>query len=476
MSSPFKSVALSSAAVVALSACPALAQSSVGDLFAIMEAEGGTVEFSEEIADGGSTEWRDLVVSAPDGEMTIRTAWLKQTDIGGGAMQITLAPEAELAFFEGEQEMARVALRNEGLVYTIEPVNTGLRHTYSADLLSLERLSGDVLQALDVSLAGLAGFHAFSMGEMIDSEGGLSASNAAIRYDISVPGGISATDYVIEGFDLSFSFAGPMADPDELESFAPYSGHLKMASGPTSGTGSFGEGSERVDLEFSGGNSLADVTLGEGRADYIASAGAFRYLVSMAGLGFPPFEISADSVSMNVGAPIVMSDTADDARVQMSFEGLTVSDGIWAMFDPQASLPRDPMTLIVDIGARMRWLVEPPMAADAPEPPIDVENASINNITIRAAGAEVLASGAADIDVSGPVPTGDGAVNITVKGVIGLTEKLAGLGLMPPDMVTGARGMLGAFANPVGEDHYESEIVLSPNGMITANGIPLPIQ
>ena len=470
-----KRAAALSAVAIGLSSSAAMAQASLQELFDMAQEEGAVISTSDVVTQGGETEWRDFVMTGPTGDIEVSFPWVRETDLGGGASQIMFAPEGELAFFDGDTEMARVGVTNDNLVYTIEATNAGLRHTYSADSLNFVRISGEILTDLDLSLGNMAGFHSFLMDENIATSGALSATNMAVKYEFVVPGADSLTDYVIDGLELSYSFDGPVVDPDTLESFAPYSGALSMKTGATKGSGAFGQGAERVELSFTGQGSSAEGTLGNGRIDYTSSAGSLEYLVSMAGMGFPPFELSASDMRVNFGAPIVASDQTDDAKIEMAFTDLVLGEGLWAMFDPQVTLPRDPMNIILDIGARMRWLVEPPMAEDVDQP-IEVEQVDIKDITIQAAGAEILANGAAALDFSGPIPTGDGMINVTIMGVIGLTEKLANLGLMQPEMVMGARGMMGAFAKPVGDDHYESEIVLSPNGTITANGIPLPIQ
>lgn len=458
-----------------LLASPVFAQSALQNLFDMAQSDGATIETSEVVTDGNDTEWRDLVMTSPNDDFSVSTSWVRETDLGGGASQITFAPMTEMAFFDGDTELARVGVTNENLVYTIEATNAGLRHTYSADELNFLRISGETLKDLDISLGSLAGFHSFVMDENIDTSGALSAGSMAIKYEIGSPEIASSTDYLIDGFDMSFGFAGPVAEPDTIETFAPYSGSLEMNTGATSGTGVFDQGPQTVEVSFSGEGSTVAINLGDGRFDYNTSAGKLDYLVSLPGMGFPPFEMSATDIKVNMGAPIVASDQMDDATVLMAFTDLVLGDNLWAMFDPQAALPRDPINLIVDIGAQMRWLVEPPMI-DSVDQPVDVEAININNITLQAVGAEILGNGSAALDLSGPVPAGDGMLTVTIKGVIALTEKLAGLGLMQPEMVMGARGMMGAFAKPVGDDHYESEIVLSPSGTITANGIPLPIQ
>ena len=470
------SALVGSVALAGLLAAPAFAQTSISDLLAAAEANGGSVVFSDKIADGNITEWRDLVLTGPDAEMVVTIPWLREVDLGGGAAEVTIAPQVGVTVSEDGTEVGQVAINNEGLVWRVEGAGADMRHAFSADMVSAQRVSGEILTAMDMSLTDFNGSFAMNTGAMVSGSGDLSVAAARINYAFEVPEASSSTDYVIDGMDVRWNFAGPMADPDTLESFAPYTGQLTMTAGPTSGSAGFGQGAQKMDVTFSGGASVTDVSLLDGVFNYSAEAGEFLYNVSAAGMGFPPVNLSADRMAMRLGAPVAVLDQQETANLLLAFEGLTIGDGLWNMFDPQKSLPRDPMTLVIDLAAQMQWLVEPPKAATAGGMPVDVSRVDVNNITLQVAGAEILANGGADVIMSGPIPAGDGALTVTLNGVFDLAQKLSSLGLLQPEMVMGARGMIGAFATPTGPDNFRSEIVFSPNGMISANGIPLPIR
>ena len=462
-----------SAAALCMSGPAAIAQSSLSDVLGLLQSQGGTVEFADKSESGGAVEWTDVTISGPGGEVTVETAWLKETT-SGSTIAVTIAPEATLTFRDGGEELAKVLMTNDGFIYAIDTSSNAISHSYTANTLTLERISGEFLTALDVSLTDFAGTHNAVIGPEVDVEGALAATALAAEYEVSDPSMSAATQYIVDDFAMSYAGAGPMMPPEMMESLAAITAKLNMTTGAVKGFSRFGQGAEEADVQFTGGSSSAVLDMEGGRLDYDTAAKDLSYTVSMAGLGFPPFDISASELTSGIGMPLAKADAPDDARVQMAFRDLTVSDGLWNMFDPASTLPRDPANVILDLTGSMKWLVEP-MMAETVDMPVEVDSFALNDLTVEIAGAQVYGKGGAALDFSGPIPTGDGQINFVLKGVIGLSEKLAALGLAPPDVVMGARGMLGVFAIPKGEDHFESEIKMSPDGTVTANGMPLPL-
>ena len=380
-------------------------------------------------------------------------------------------------FRDGGEEIGKIRVSHENLVYTVEATGNGLESAYSADTIIVARVSGEALQALDVNLVNVVGAYTSAGGTETDISGTLSADAVGAEYAFAIEGARSSTNYVVDGMDLTFAWSGPSTEELEyIQSTREINGLLDMDLGPSSGSSSTSQEGMAFDVQFESKDPSASlIQMQNGRFSLDQTAGQINYVVSAAAMGFPPFSVELGGMEMKVTAPLAKTNSAEQALVKMVLNQLVLSDDLWSMFDPGATIPRDPANVVIDVEADVNITEELPQASGA-QPPFDVESVSINDITIQAGGAEILASGGADIDMSGPVPSGDGEVNITVKGLVGLTESLAGIGILTPDMVMGARGMLGVFGRPVGEDHFESQIVLSPDGSVTANGMPLPIQ
>ena len=65
---------------------------------------------------------------------------------------------------------------------------------------------------------------------------------------------------------------------------------------------------------------------------------------------FPfPIKYAAESGSFDLQFPVLKSDTAQPFKLAYSLAGLTMGDEIWALFDPEAKLPRDPASLDIDV-------------------------------------------------------------------------------------------------------------------------------
>lgn len=163
------------------------------------------------------------------------------------------------------------------------------------------------------------------------------------------------------------------------------------------------------------------------------------------------------------------------AAFQLFLRDYTASDNIWALADPGALIPRDPITFALDLEAVLRVL-QPIFGDIEPDEAMELQEVTLRELTLRGGGAEILGEGGGTVDLSGGVPRGDARLELSINGLIGLSGAVAQLGLVPPEALLGLRGALGAFAKPVGEDAFLSEIVISPDGTITANGFPLPLD
>jgi hypothetical protein len=148
------------------------------------------------------------------------------------------------------------------------------------------------------------------------------------------------------------------------------------------------------------------------------------------------------------------------------------------MFDAKGLLPRDEISLDIDLSANMRWLkklTDIDLKDQNQAPPLEADSATINALNLKIAGAELITSGDVKIDNSQFPPVPDGTVNVSLKGALGLLTKLTEMGLVPAQNAMMIQGMSGMFFKPGedGEDHLVSTIVMTKDGGISANGMPL---
>lgn len=187
-----------------------------------------------------------------------------------------------------------------------------------------------------------------------------------------------------------------------------------------------------------------------------------------------PFPITADiqSADMNFAMPVAKSGEAQDYKAKLGFNGVTVSDNIWAMFDPNGDLPHDPATLQVDLSGKMKLSEDlfSPAAAAMDAPPMQVDTVDINNIKLSMVGADLNGKGALELKNGGPMPMPTGKIDLTLTGANALMDKLVAMGLVPQDQIMFGRMMLGLYAKPTGDDAYESQVEFQDGGEILVNG------
>jgi hypothetical protein len=214
------------------------------------------------------------------------------------------------------------------------------------------------------------------------------------------------------------------------------------------------------------------------RINYGTSLKGAQFSISGAEIPFPEVVIAFGETAFNVLVPASKSDEPQDFSYLTKIVDLTVSEDVWGLFDPAASLSREPASFILDVKGTGRWyqdIMDPAVDMEAPEPPGQIDTLDLTQLLIKAAGAEVGATGALTVDNSGattlqgmPAPTG--TINVDIKGVSKLIDNLIAMGLLPDDQAMGARMMLGMFTRPgAGPDEVTSMIEFKDGGVF-ANG------
>jgi hypothetical protein len=239
------------------------------------------------------------------------------------------------------------------------------------------------------------------------------------------------------------------------------------------------DGTSRV--KTASASSTLGVAMGQDGLRYDVDARDIQIGAELAGLPIPLFAQMAQS-GLQLRTPVIKSDDPQDFKLAFNMTDLTMSDIIWAMFDPAGQLPRDPATFALDLSGKAKVLSDPfdaeavQQAATTGAYPAEVEALTINRLTLDAVGAQVEATGDIAFDNTDkvtlpgfPKPVGD--ININIAGASALLDRLVAMGMLPPDQVMGARMMLGLFAIPGdGPDTLKSTIEFNEAGEILANG------
>ena len=225
---------------------------------------------------------------------------------------------------------------------------------------------------------------------------------------------------------------------------------------------------------------VTDLRLDEGGIDLTASTG--RFDAAFFAVGLPvPLAIEGGAVTAGLEMPLLKADNPQGARLTMDISDLVLDDAVWALFDAQGQLPRDPLQVAFDSTAELQVNDElldivALMARDGFAGLIDPVSLRLNRFRLSGAGAEMRADGhftfdREDTQTYPGIPRPDGIVGITLTGANGLIDRLVGMGLVGEDEAMGARMMMGMFMRPAeGEDVLSSEIQMTPEGHVLANG------
>ncbi|WP_439136893.1 DUF2125 domain-containing protein [Roseicyclus sp.] len=310
-------------------------------------------------------------------------------------------------------------------------------------------------------------------------------SNAAIS---GLSGALDITPPPGEEGSMKISFAlgaSTSANAGQLTNFANLATKPGAFPENFANSGVLAYDSARLEMTFShprdGFTLLASNQGGRLSADISRDAVDFALSATVASTYLAARELPVP-VAFTVGGaelafrmPLAPTDGPQPIALRLAYRDLAPSPEIWALVDPGQAIPRDPITAIVDLSGTARILrdlfaLDPAGMGDIPGQLVDL---GINELRITAAGAELTGSGRADFP-PGPIPMPVGAVDLQLRGLNALFDRLQAAGLVPIEQLAMARGLLGAFARPGADpDTLETRLEFTQGGGISANGVPL---
>jgi len=188
-----------------------------------------------------------------------------------------------------------------------------------------------------------------------------------------------------------------------------------------------------------------------------------------------PLKLALESGQGGMTLPLLAADDLQDVGYDFDLQGLSVSDDLWDMVDPQKTLSRDPMVVEMDLVARVLnkvdWLDFMAVKAsfDAGDVPIELHEMKLNTLTLDAAGS----FDNSDLESFGGFPKPTGVIDLALFGANGLMDNLVAMGLLTDEDATGARMAAAVFTKPdpdSGEDALTSRLEMTDEGHILANG------
>ncbi|VAW03777.1 FIG081201: hypothetical protein [hydrothermal vent metagenome] len=439
-----------------------------------------------------------MTTSLPDegGSLDLKMGGIAFTNNGDGTVSVSVPPvmpvTVNIAPTTGETVDLTLQYTTTGYTVNVsgDPDDMTYNYLVASAAISLDRLVVNGL-AIDVgeaslSIADLIGSTNMQLGDLRQTKQKFNTGPISFALDFADPEGkgrvVANGDYEGISFEGGGSFPVDMDINDIVAMLASgfaFDGTYTFKSGATSfnidDNGKVTEGSTKT-----GGGRLA-VTMNQNLLQYGAISDNIE--IKMSGGDIPlPIELAMKQWGFNLLMPIAKSDAEQDFALSMNITDFSVSDLLWGLADPTATLPRDPATIAFDLSGKAKLFFDlldqnqMQAATTGAEAPGELNELKLNSLTVKAAGAELTGDGGftfdnSDLTTFSGVPAPTGAIDLKMVGLNGLLDNLVAMGMLPEDQVTGMRMMMGMFAVVGdGDDTLTSKIEVSGDGQIKANG------
>ncbi|MEL6958817.1 MAG: DUF2125 domain-containing protein [Pseudomonadota bacterium] len=455
--------------------------------------------FGSEELSGDTLTVSDVAIELSDPETTVTAAIgdINLTENGDGTVTVTMAEAYPITIAVdpryGDPGTIDAMVRQIGMSLVVSGDPDAMVYDIAADSYSIgvEGLTGGPAEEVNlrdaiVTLSGISGRYAITEGDLRDIVYALNVDMVDLDVLITEPGGTGR-----------FEFSGDMANlttqakvslPADLDLDAPeppFDDGLALSGGY-----SFGDLRYAFDFAADGEEGSGELTSSGGDLniafdfDGMAYGGEARDIAVSALFPseFPlPVEASLGSYAYELLVPLSQGDGEPrDARMAISIRDLQISDMLWNIADPATLLPRDPITVAIGIDAEVSPFfdfLDPDQmqAAAMSDVPGELHSATITELVVRAAGAEITGEGGftfdnTDLATFDGLPRPEGSMSFAINGVNGLVDTLIQMGLIPEADAMMPRMMLGMFATPVGDDMLTSTIEVNSEGHVLANG------
>lgn len=498
------------AALSALLATTALADISAQDVWQDWQEQaanlGQSIATGSQEESGNTLRLRDITMRSETAGVTSTTtlAELVFETRPDGSVAITLAPEIRLAsempdMDDGPDSFAwLITHQNLSLIATGNPGD--INYTYEADALNMvssESFSdddSDVDMQITFNANDLRG--SYQRTARSDGRSDLTHTTSAGSYSV----GIDANDSGGENNrlrltgstrDLQFEGTGVLpnlgsdagANGDNIEFSTLLTEGFAIDGSYTTGSSEYAFGyrddSSSASGTFTAQSGGLSVALSQAGLAYDGQMNDLTVTIEASDLPFGPMNFTLANYGFGFAMPLVPSDTAQDFGLKIDLNDLTLDEQLWAMFDAGNQLPRDPLRFSLDLSGKGSWDInilelDPDDAMDMDSAPGSVEQLTLNDLTLRGAGAELNADGEMQLESMTPMPRGEGRLTLQLSGGFQLLDKLAAMGVMSPMEAGMYRGMIEQMSRPgEGDDTRITDFEMTPDGSISANGIPL---
>lgn len=486
-------------AALLLGSLPAQAQISPEQVWAMWQDLSAAMGYSL-TSDAPRREGERLVLdnvlvssTAPTVELRAPVAQMVLRDRGDGTVEVTMSPSitVETKVRQPDADPVDMAMKidQEGYAAVVSGTPDAAKVDFTAASMTLSQVAPkvdgqDVPLTMAAVLSGLRGSTALARGQATDVTYSFAADAVDMTADAADPKSSGTMRMAMRAQTLSGTFTGTlpssMAPGVDLAAMlnAGFRGTGGYAIGPITFSADTADGDKTLQVQGTAAGAQVDVGLEPQGLRYSAGVTGLDVTAAGSSVPFPDFRVTASEYRLGLTMPLTKSDTPSDFGLLLRLADLTLPEGVWAMIDPQARLPRDPATVEIDAAGKARLFADlTSQAAVEPDASIgQVDELTVNKLHAKLAGAELTGTGAFtfdndDMETFPGMPRPAGVADLQLTGGNGLLDNLVALGLVPEDQVMGIRMMMALFARPgEGPDTLTSKIEMTPEGQILANG------
>ncbi|WP_372840259.1 DUF2125 domain-containing protein [Phaeovulum sp.] len=452
-----------------------------------LEGLGYTFVTSGEQMAGDTLVVSDVVMSMtrPEGTFDMNVAEIRLKETGDGKVVVTMSNDIPIWATSTAEDMPPVnttmMMRQQGYEMTVSGVPENMAYDVVATEIAVEGTGtgGDATNPegeFVMTLRDIAGAY------QLDTAKGqnITANFSASAFEMTASG----TDPETNGmFDMSAnvansvsSFSGYMPDGVDMNDMtaaitAGFFGEGEVNMGASSFNMNFADETGPGSMASTGDGALLHFSLSGDGLEYGVDAGASTVQIMAPTLPLP-IDVALSSTNFLMSMPIVKGEELQNFALKLGLGGLTVSESIWAMFDPTAQLPRTPAEMLIDVTGTVKLIANlfDPADLEANPVPGEMNAVTVHGLRVAAAGADLTGTGDFTFDNSMGIPMPMGAVDLRLIGAYALMDKLSAMGLLPAEQAAGFKAMLGLFAVPVGADELTSKIEMREDGGVYANG------
>lgn len=422
--------------------------------------------------------------TTPDAQMSGTMAELRFRDAGDGTVLVEMPPEYPITMTlpagAERPEPVEIALdiSQEGAILTASGDPAAVNYDLTAPnmKIKLNRIDGVAAQNLTVeaTLADIKGSYATDAAATMTSDftvGGIALAvvGSDETSEMRLTSAIKDVAMTSKG-----TMIGALSGPDFMAA---------LTEGAYTTTQiTYGSADFDVEMTAEEGPSTAKGTTESGLISAGLGAEGLDYAISQKGLAMTitaaqsvvqNMSMKVDETAFAIKMPLVQSDVAQPFVLQTKLTNMTLSDDIWAMFDPKAALPRDPMNLVIDTEGMMKITeAVTPSSENPSELPAQFDSITLKELQLSVAGAELTGTGSGKMDYPAagePLPSG--TFDLKLTGANALMDNLVTAGFMAADELMMPRMMLAMIGvpDPAGGDSLISKIDIKEKAVF-ANG------